>query len=132
MARFDTVPLAQAWLVVPLLTFGAMQTILMTELRAARQAWLSGAVAIGQLLLNLAGSLVLVAACGFGLTGLLSAQLITGGLVTSLTLWLMRRRLHFRWQPAQIKALLRYGIPMLGTLTLPYSPDHPCPFPPPP
>src|SRR3546814_2222243 len=45
-----------------------------------------------------------------------------------LTLWLMRRRLHFRWQPAQIKALLRYGIPMMGSLMLRYSLDTLCRF----
>src|SRR3546814_3070262 len=40
----------------------------------------------------------------------------------------MRRRLHFRWQPAQIKALLRYGLPMMGSLMLRYSLDTLCRF----
>lgn len=128
MARFDTVPLAQAWLVPPLLTFGAMQTILLTELRAARQSWLSGAIAAGQLAIHLLGSLLLVAVYRLGITGLLTAQLFTGALVTGLTLCLMRRRLRFSWQPAQIRALLRYGLPMMGSLMLRYSLDTLCRF----
>ena len=128
MACFDTTPLRHAWLMIPLLMLGAMQTLLMTELRAARRAWLSGGIAVAQLALTLLGSLLLVAVFGFGLTGLLLAQLVTGLLVGGIALALMRNRIAFRWQPRQIKALLHYGIPMMGSLLLRYSLDTACRF----
>lgn len=123
MAHFNSAPLAQSWLLMPNLMLGAVQTILLTELRAARQAWLSGAVAVVQLALSLGSSLLLVAVWHLGITGLLLAQLVTGLLVDSAALYLMRRRLRFRWQPAQMLVLLRYGVPMMGSLMLRYALD---------
>ena len=128
MARFDTAPLPQAWLLAPLLTLSALQTLLMTELRAARRAWLSGAIAIAQLILGLAGGLLFMAGLGLGLAGLLYAQLATGLLVNAASLYLMRHRLQVRWRRGQVLALLRYGIPMMGSLMLRYSLDTLCRF----
>jgi O-antigen/teichoic acid export membrane protein len=128
MARFDSTPLPQAWLLVPLLMLGATQTILMTELRALRQAWLSGAIAFSQLVVGLAAGLLLLAVFDLGIAGLLFAELITGILVNAATLLLMRHRLHFRWHTGQTLALLRYGIPMMGSLVLRYSLDTLCRF----
>jgi len=128
MGRFDTATLADAWILAPLLLLGVMQTILLTELRAARQVWLSGTIAIVQLALTLLVSVILVALYGWGLTGLLVAQTIAGGFSCAVAVSFMRHRIRLQWRLPQLHALLRYGLPMMGSLMLRYSLDTLCRF----
>ncbi|WP_341702391.1 oligosaccharide flippase family protein [Ferrovibrio sp.] len=123
MQRFDSAPLPQAWLMLPLMLTGATLTVLLTELRAARQVWLSGAIAILQLAVWLLLSILLVGHLGTGLPGLLLAQAAAGGLACIAAFACIARRLQFRWQPRLQWQLLRYGTPMMAGLVLRYSLD---------
>lgn len=128
MARFDARPLPHAWLLLPLLIFGAMQTVLLTELRANRQVWLSGFIAVSHLLLMLLLSIVLVAGYGAGIPGFLAAQSVASALSCGIAWSLINRRLVLLARPYRAGALLRYGIPMMTGLMLRYSLDTLCRF----
>lgn len=128
MAQFDAAPLPMAWLLVPLLFTGAVQVVLMTELRAARHVKLAGVIAAAQLVLLLGCSYWMVVAQNHGLPGLLVAQLLAQGLAAAAALILLLPRLTFDFDIARSKRLLRYGLPMMGGLTLRYALDTICRF----
>jgi O-antigen/teichoic acid export membrane protein len=128
MALFDAAPLPMAWLLVPLLFTGAAQVVLLTELRAARHVRLSGVIAMAQLALLLAGSYWMVVELDHGLPGLLWAQLAAQGIATLVALILLAPRLTVDFDVARSKRLLRYGLPMMGGLTLRYALDTICRF----
>ena len=128
MAQFDAAPLPMAWLLMPLLFTGAAQVVLLTELRAARHVKLSGVIAAAQLVLLLGCSYWMVVEQGYGLPGLLGAQLIAQGIATLVALVLLLPRLTFDFDIARSQRLLRYGLPMMGGLTLRYALDTICRF----
>lgn len=123
LAVFDATPLSQAWLLVPLLVSGAAQTILLTELRAARHVWLSGSIAIAQLALWLLLSAFLIIRYDMGLPGLLAAQALAQTIACGAGFAALARRIRLRGTPGLAPKLLRYGIPMMAGLTLRYSLD---------
>lgn len=123
MARFDAAPLSHAWLLVPLLLSGAVQTVLLTELRAARHVWLSAVIGGAQLVLLLGLSTAAVAWLDLGLTGLLAAQAIAQTLSCIAAFVVLRRRIRAGFEPAWAGRLLRYGVPMMLGLMLRYSLD---------
>ncbi|MEK9969479.1 MAG: oligosaccharide flippase family protein, partial [Ferrovibrio sp.] len=128
MAKFDAGPLPMAWLIVPLLVTGALQVVLLTELRAARHVKLSGAFAVTQLALLLVSSYWLVVVGDYGLPGLLIAQMIAQGVTTLAAFAWLITRLAPDFDMARSKRLLRYGLPMMGGLTLRYALDTICRF----
>jgi O-antigen/teichoic acid export membrane protein len=128
MAWFDAVPLPMAWLVAPLLVTGALQVVLLTELRAARHVKLAGVFSVTQLGLLLCGSYWFVVEAQYGLAGLLMAQLAAQGLTTLAAFILLRTRLRLDFDTARSIRLLRYGLPMMGGLTLRYALDTICRF----
>jgi len=123
MARFDAAPLPMAWLLMPLLVTGALQVVLLTELRAARHIKLSGVFAVGQLGILLGSSWWLVVELEYGLSGILIAQLVAQGIVTLAAFVLLLPRLQLDVDLARSRQLLRYGLPMMGGLTLRYALD---------
>ena len=128
MARFDAMPLPMAWLLAPLLVVGATQVVLLTELRAARHVKLSGVIAVAQLGLLLGCSYAMVVELDYGLPGLLGAQLIAQGIATLVATVLLLPRLSLDYDAARSARLLRYGLPMMGGLTLRYALDTLCRF----
>lgn len=128
MAQFDAAPLPMAWLLVPLLFIGATQVVLLTELRAARHVKLAGVIAVAQLALLLAFSYWMVVEQRYGLPGLLGAQLIAQGSATLVALVLLLPRLAIDFDITWSQRLLRYGLPMMGSLTLRYALDTICRF----
>lgn len=128
MAQFDSAPLPMGWLLLPLMVTGAAQVVLLTELRAARHIKLSGVIAVSQLGLLLLGSYWLVVERDYGLPGLLGAQLIAQTLATLVAVVLLAPRLGFDIDVARSQRLLRYGLPMMGGLTLRYALDTLCRF----
>jgi O-antigen/teichoic acid export membrane protein len=128
MAQFDAVPLPMAWLLVPLQFIGATQVVLLTELRAARHVKLAGVIAVAQLALLLTCSYWMVVKQRYGLPGLLGAQLIAQGSATLGALVLLLPRLALDFDIARSQRLLRYGLPMMGSLTLRYALDTICRF----
>ncbi len=128
MALFDTAPLQHSWLLLPLLLTGAAQTVLLTELRAARHIWLAGLIATIQMTLHLLLAWILIARYDAGLTGLLSAQAVAQLASSLLALILLRRRVALGFDPPQGLLLLRYGVPMMLGLMLRYSLDTLCRF----
>lgn len=128
MRVFDSETLPHAWLFIPLLLTGSAQTILLTELRAARHVWLSGIIAAIQMTIHLLLAWLLIAGYQAGLTGLLSAQAIAQAISSTAALILLRHRIAVRFDPARAGKMLRYGIPMMLGLTLRYSLDTLCRF----
>lgn len=123
LAVFDASPLPQAWLLAPLLVSGAVQIILLTELRASRHVWLSGIIAIAQLALWLSLSVVLVIGYDMGLPGLLAAQTLAQIIACVTGFALLAGRISLRGSLVHGPKLLRYGFPMMTGLTLRYSLD---------
>lgn len=123
MGLFDTAILPHAWLLVPLLLTGAVQTVLITELRAARRVWLSGLIAAMQMTIYLLLAWVLIAGYQAGLTGLLSAQATAQAISCLVSFFLLRQRIAAALDIRQAGRLLRYGIPMMTGLMLRYSLD---------
>ncbi|MEL3890896.1 oligosaccharide flippase family protein [Ferrovibrio sp. MS7] len=123
MALFDAAPLDSAWLLLPLMLSGAVQTLLITELRAERRVALAGFLAVGNLAVWLLASCVLVLWAGLGLPGLLIGQTCGQTLAALIGLAGIRRRPLFAWDGAQVQPLLRYGIPLMAGLLLRYSLD---------
>lgn len=123
LSVFDAAPLPQAWLLVPLLVSGAVQTILLTELRAARHVWLSGTIAVAQLALWLLLSAVLVIGYDAGLPGLLAAQALAQIIACGTGYGLLAGRIRLRGSLVHGLKLLRYGLPMMTGLSLRYSLD---------
>lgn len=128
MGLFDSATLPHAWLLVPLLLSGAIQTVLITELRAARHVWLSGLIAAMQMAIHLLLAWLLIAGYQAGLTGLLSAQATAQTISCLASFILLRRRLAAALDFEQVGRLLRYGIPMMAGLMLRYSLDTLCRF----
>lgn len=123
MARFDALPLPMAWLMIPLLLGGAVQTLLLTELRAGRHVGLAGVISVAQLILWLLLSAWLVAVEDAGLPGLLGAQAVAQGAACLVALTLIASRITLCWDKAQTLRMLRYGLPMMTGLLLRYSLD---------
>lgn len=123
MAWFDASPLPMAWLMIPLLLGGAVQTLLLTELRASRQVGLAGIISVAQLSLWLLLSVWFVALENGGLPGLLAAQAIAQGAACLAALWRTASRIVLCWDGAQTLRLLGYGLPMMTGLLLRYSLD---------
>lgn len=128
MGLFDSATLPHAWLLVPLLLTGAVQTVLITELRAARRVWLSGLIAAMQMAAYLLLAWLLIAGYQAGLPGLLSAQAVAQTLACLASFILLRRRIIVTLDIRQAGRLLRYGVPMMTGLTLRYSLDTLCRF----
>ncbi|HEX6956555.1 MAG TPA: hypothetical protein VF194_01085 [Ferrovibrio sp.] len=128
MSLFDSAILPHAWLLVPLLASGVLQTILLTELRAARRVWLAGVIGLSQLTLVLLLSLAAVAIYDLGLPGLLAAQALAQFFSCGLALALVAGRFRLGLPPELSWKLLRYGMPMMLGLMLRYSLDSLCRF----
>lgn len=128
MGLFDSATLPHAWLLVPLLLTGAVQTVLLTELRAARHVWPSGIIAATQMAIHLLLAWLLIAGYQAGLTGLLSAQVVAQTISCLASFVLLRRRIAAALDIRQAGRLLRYGVPMMTGLTLRYSLDTLCRF----
>jgi O-antigen/teichoic acid export membrane protein len=128
MGLFDSATLPHAWLLVPLLLTGAVQTVLITELRAARRVGLSGLIAATQMAIHLLLAWLLIAGYQAGLPGLLSAQAVAQTFACLASFILLRRRLVVALDIRQAGRLLRYGVPMMTGLTLRYSLDTLCRF----
>ncbi|MFN4274855.1 MAG: lipopolysaccharide biosynthesis protein [Ferrovibrio sp.] len=128
MGLFDSATLPHAWLLMPLLLTGAVQTVLLTELRAARRVWLSGLIAATQMAIHLLLAWLLIAGYRAGLTGLLSAQALAQAISCLASFILLRRRIAAALDVKQAGRLLRYGLPMMTGLTLRYSLDTLCRF----
>lgn len=123
MAQFDAAPLPMAWLLIPLLLSGAIQTLLLTELRASRHVGLAGIIAVAQLVLWLLLSAWFVMLEDAGLPGLLGAQAIAQTAACCVGLLLIAPRITVCWDGAQTMRMLRYGLPMMTGLLLRYSLD---------
>jgi O-antigen/teichoic acid export membrane protein len=123
MALFDSKPLPMAWLLIPLLLTGVVQAMMLTELRAARRVWLTGAITSAQLALLLGLSLWLVAFEQGGLPGLLAAQATAQGLSCLCAVSLVRRRLTLTVHRGDMTKLMRYGLPLMLGLMLRYGLD---------
>lgn len=128
MQRFDTGPLPMAWILVPILLAGVIQAMMLTELRAARRVWLTGAITTAQLALLLLLSLWLVAFEGYGLPGLLMAQAVSQGLSCLFALMLVGRNAALNIHRGHMTELLRYGLPLMLGLMLRYGLDTLCRF----
>ncbi|HLT78018.1 MAG TPA: oligosaccharide flippase family protein [Ferrovibrio sp.] len=123
MAFFDAEPLPQGWLLVPALLSGCVQTLLLTELRAARQIGLSSLIAIAQLVAMLLLSVLLVVRFDAGLPGLIAAGALAQGLACLAGLSLLAGRIRLRGALPHARRLLRYGLPLMAGLMLLYSLD---------
>lgn len=123
MARFDAMPLPMAWLMIPLLLSSAVQTLLLTELRASRHVGLAGIISVAQLVLWLLLSSWFVALEDAGLPGLLAAQAIAQSAACLAALPALASRITLCWDSRQVLRMLRYGLPMMTGLLLRYSLD---------
>lgn len=123
MATFNAELLPHGWLLIPLLLSGCMQTLLLTELRAARQIWLSSVIALSQLLAMLLFSYLLVARFDAGLPGLIGAAGLAQTLACIAGFTLLAHRIRLRGAVRHAMRLLRYGLPMMAGLMLLYSLD---------
>ena len=121
MARFDAAALPMAWMMIPLLLGGAVQTLLLTELRASRHVGLAGVITVAQLVLWLLLSAWFVALEDGGLPGLLGAQAIAQGMGCLVAFALVAPRLTISWDQRETQRMLRYGLPMMTGLLLRYS-----------
>lgn len=128
MRQFDSEPLPHSWLLLPLLLTGTAQTVLLTELRAARHVWLSGTIAAIQMGLYLLLAWILIAGQQAGLAGLLSAQVLAQIISSLSAFMLLRRRIAAAFDTPQAWRLLRYGVPLMLGLMLRYSLDTLCRF----
>lgn len=128
MALLDSAILRHAWLLVPLLVSGVLQTVLLTELRAARRVWLSGVIGLSQLALMLLLSLAAVARYDLGLPGLFAAQALAQICSCCAAFALVAGHFKLAASTELSLRLLRYGMPMMLGLMLRYSLDTLCRF----
>lgn len=132
MDWFDASAMPAAWLLAPLLVSGAVQTMLLTELRAARRVWFSGAIAVCQLALWMLLSVIAVVYGDLGLVGLLGAQALAQSLAAGAVLAVTARHIAVAVTAGLPRGLwsklLRYGVPMMGGLMLHYALDTSCRF----
>ncbi len=122
MALFDSTALPMPWLLPLLMLCGSWQTMLHTQRRAERRVALAGCIAILQLAVWLAASSYLVIALDAGLPGLFGGQII-GQCAACLLAFLVRPMPRFAFDPTRIRALVRYGVPLMLGLLLRYSLD---------
>jgi len=128
LSHFDATPLPAAWLLLPLMGFGALQTMILGELRAERRVGLAGMIGVGQLAVWLIAAAILVLHFDLGIAGLLGGQCIgvAGGAIAGLIAFLRRQR--FGFDIRSLMPQLRYGIPLMLGLMLRYALDSLCRF----
>ncbi|MBZ5723972.1 MAG: oligosaccharide flippase family protein [Acidobacteriia bacterium] len=102
-----------AWTLAPLVVVEALQTLLLTDLRARRMPLQFCAVAGGRLVIMVAVAVWLVAVRHLGLNGVFTARLIgtAAGVVLLGSLSLRNRR--FAVDLSLVKAILPYGAPLV-------------------
>lgn len=128
LSHFNTLPLPSAWLLLPLMGFGALQTMILGELRAERRVGLAGLIGVAQLVVWLIAAAILVLRFDLGIAGLLGGQClgVAGAALAGLAALLRRQR--FGFDARTLLPQLRYGVPLMLGLMLRYALDSLCRF----